>query len=190
MGKIIDLRDKLQRPPDTQISSKPWEFRRASWRTPYFIQMLRSLAEKLEHHQNGSHTTPPHFSLKGGMACTIQAMYANRHEEEKMRDTYYLIGLTDCMINQVNPILRTDLLRAMYKKVFAMKEALNIHWHGKLDQVLFPIDYQFYDDLAYRSSIRRARTMKELYQAIKRGTDEMFDILSLEYVFYRPWIGG
>ncbi|MBW2204675.1 MAG: hypothetical protein JRF52_11445, partial [Deltaproteobacteria bacterium] len=98
-------------------------------------------------------------------------------------------GLTDCMINQVNPILRTDLLRAMYKKVFAMKEALNIHWHGTLDQVLFPIDYQFYDELAYRSSIREAGTLKELYQAIKRGTDEMFDILSLEYVFYCPWIG-
>ena len=107
-----------------------------------------------------------------------------------LRIAYSLIGLTDCMINQVNPILRTDLLRAMYKKVFAMKEALNIHWHGTLDQVLFPIDYQFYDDLAYRSSIRNAGSMKELYRAIKRGTDEMFDILSLEYVFYCPWIGG
>jgi len=94
------------------------------------------------------------------------------------------------MINQVNPILRTDLLRAMYKKVFAMKEALNIHWHGTLDHVFLPIDSQFYDDLAYRSSIRRAGSMKELYRAIKRGTDEMFDILSLEYVFYCPWIGG
>ena len=190
MGEIINLQDKLQRPPGTLISSKPWEFRRASWKTPYFIQMLRSLSEKLEYQQNGSHTTPPHFSLKGGMACTIQAMYANRHDDEEMRETYYLIGLTDCMINQVNPILRTDLLRAMYKKVFAMKEALNIHWHGTLDQVLFPIDYQFYDELAYRSSIRKAETMKELYTAIKRGTDEMFDILSLEYVFYCPWIGG
>jgi len=55
---------------------------------------------------------------------------------------------------------------------------------------LLPIDYQFYDDLAYRSSIRRAGSMKELYRAIKSGTDEMFDILSLEYVFYCPWIGG
>jgi len=152
--------------------------------------MLRSLSEKPENPQNEIPATPPHFSLRGGMACAIQAMYANRHEEKKMRETYYLIGLTDCMINQVNPILRTDLLRAMYKKVFAMKEEFNIHWHGTLDQVLFPIDYRFYDHLAYRSSIRRAQTMKELYRAIKRGTDEMFNILSLEYIFYCPWIGG
>jgi hypothetical protein len=32
--------------------------------------------------------------------------------------------------------------------------------------------------------------MKELYEAIRRGTDEMFDILSLEYVFYCPNLGG
>ena len=190
MGKVIDLQNKFQRPPDTLISSKPWEFRRASWKTPYFIQMLRPLAEKLERQENGFPTIPPHFSLRGGMLCTMQAMYANRQEEEKMREIYYLVGLTDCMINQVNPILRTDLLRAMYKKVFAMKEKLNIHWHGTLDQVLLPIDHQFYDDLAYRSSITRAGTMKELYRAIKRGTDEMFDILSHEYIFYCPWIGG
>jgi len=124
------------------------------------------------------------------MACTIQAMYANRHEEEKMRDTYYLIGLTDCMINQVNPILRTDLLRAMYKKVFAMKEALKVHWHGNLDQVLLPLDLEFFDDISYRTSLTKAETMKQLYAAIREGTDEMFDILSLEYAFFSPWMGG
>jgi len=49
------------------------------------------------------------------------------------------------MINQVNPVLRTDVLRDMYKKIFAMKADLNIHWHGSLDQVLLPIDVRFYN---------------------------------------------
>jgi hypothetical protein len=190
MGKVIDLQHRLQKLPGNVISLKPWEFRRAGWKTSCFVQMLRSLAEKLEHNQEGFATIPSHFSLKGGMAYTIQAMYANRQEEEKMRETYYLIGLADCMINQVNPVLRTDLLRAMYKKVFAMKADLNIHWHGSLDQILLPIDSQFYDDVAYRASIRSAGTLKELYRAIRRGTDEMFDILSFEYIFFCPWIGG
>ncbi|HDZ90822.1 MAG: hypothetical protein JRJ09_01975 [Deltaproteobacteria bacterium] len=190
MGKIIDLPVEPKRGDHTLISSKPWEFRRAPWRTPHFIQMLRPLADKLRSSSHGSPVTPPHFSLKGGMACTIQAMYANRGEEEKMRETYYLVGLTDCMINQVNPILRTDILRAMYKKVFALKETLNMHWRGTLDQVLLPIDRRFYDDSAYRAEIRMAGTMEDLYRVIRRGTDEMFDILALEYLFFCPWTGA
>ena len=190
MAKIINLHDRIQRPSGDLISSRPWEFRRAGWKTSFFVQMLRPLAESLGHRQEELATIPPHFSLKGGMACTIQAMYANRQEEDKMRETYYLIGLTDCMINQVNPVLRTDLLRAMYKKVFAMKADFNIHWHGTLDQVLLPIDSQFYDEFTYRSSIRSASTLKALYRAIRQGTDEMFDILSLEYIFFCPWMGG
>jgi len=117
-------------------------------------------------------------------------MYANRRDKDKMRETYYLVGLTDCMINQVNSVLRTDILRAMYKKVFAMKSDFNIHWHGILDHVLLPIDSQFYNYSVYRSSIRRAKSLKALYRTIREGTDEMFDILSLEYIFFCPWMGG
>ncbi len=191
MNKIIHIQDRFQRlPPGNLITSKPWEFRRASWRTPCFVQMLRPLAEKLDFFGEPLASIPPHFSLNRGLASTIQAMYANRLDEDKMRETYYLVGLTDCMINQVNPVLRTDILRAMYKKVFAMKADFNIHWHGSLDQVLLPIDSRFYDDAAYRSSIRSAATLKALYQTIREGTDEMFDVLSLEYIFFCPWLGG
>jgi len=190
MGKVINIQDRRHRQDENPIASSPWEFRRACWKTPYFIQVIRPLAEEMTCDPKASPTTPPHFSLKGGMASTVLALYVKRQEEERMRETYYLIGLTDCMINQVNPVLRTDLLRAMYKKVFAMKEELNIHWHGTLDQVLLPIDSQFYDDLAYRASLRNAGSLEALYRAIRNGTDEMFDILSHEYVFYCPWVGG
>ena len=78
----------------------------------------------------------------------------------------------------------------MYKKVFAMKADLNIHWRGTLDQVLLPIDSQFYNDAAYRSSVSRAPTLKALYQAIRKGTDEMFDVLAVQYIFFCPWAGG
>jgi hypothetical protein len=191
MGKIIHIRDRFQKlPPGDLITSGPWEFRRACWRTPFFAQMLRPLAEKLDPSGEPVASIPPYFSLSGGLGSTIQAMYANRRDEDKMRQTYYLVGLTDCMINQVNPVLRTDILRAMYKKVFAMKADFNIHWHGSLDQVLLPIDSRFYDEGAYRSTIRRAATLKALYRTIREGTDEMFDILSHEYIFFYPSVGG
>ena len=193
MGKIIDLKSRRKGSREnlpTLPTPGPWRFQKALWRTSHFVQMRLNLAESLEHKPEGLATVPPHFSLEGGMSFTIRSIYANRKDEKKMRDIYYLIGLTDCMINQVHPILRTDLLWAMYKKVFSMKEALKIHWHGNLDQVLLPIDFEFYDDISYRASLSKAETMKELYRAIREGTDEMFDILSLEYVFFSPWMGG
>jgi hypothetical protein len=190
MGKVIDLHKRGKGPSTGSTPPDPWRFRRGLWRTSGFAQIRLSLAETLEYTPEGLATLPPHFSLKGGMSYTIRAMYMNRRDEVKMREIYYLVGLTDCMINQVHPILRTDLLWGMYKKVFAMKKAFKVHWHGNLDQVLLPIDLEFFDDISYRTSLAKAETMKELYGAIREGTDEMFDILSLEYVFFSPWMGG
>ena len=186
MGKIIQLKDKPDTPSDNIITSRPWEFRRADWESRYFIQMLRSESAKLEKHGTEIHHLPPHFVLKAGMAYTIHGIYSNRNSEEKMREVYYLAGLIDCMINQVNPLLRTDLIRDMYKKVVTFKKMLNMNWYGHIDQVLFPIDIQFYNQSEYRERLSRARTMKELYLLIREGTDTMCAILSCEYSFYTP----
>jgi len=120
------------------------------------------------------------------MAYTIQALFASRANEEKMREVYYLAGLMDCMINRVNPLLRTDLIRDMYKKVATLKSILNTDWYGSVDQILFPLDPRLYNPSEYVECLSKAETMKDLYAVIRDGTDEMFDILSLEYVFYTP----
>lgn len=198
MGKIIQLQPRLKQVADNLITSEPWEFRTSHWETAHFIQMSKFHSGKLEcdlecdfgkAHKNVPHL-PSHLLLKGSMAYTIRAMFSYRENEEKMREVYYLTGLMDCMINQVNPILRTHILRSMYKKVLAIKEGLNIHWYGPLDQILLPIDSRFYNESEYSSSLNRAGTMKELYHAIRKGTAEMFDIISLEYVFYCSGMGG
>jgi len=198
MGEIIKLRENEGGPLDNLIALEPWEFRKADWGSKHFIQMLKSNSTKLEAHRKEIHKRgdkgvwhlPSHFTLRGGMAYTIRAVYMNRNNEGRMRDTYYLAGLIDCMINQVNPLLRTDLIRDMYKKVILLKNELNINWYGELDQVLFPLDEQYYSAVEYRQTLSSARSMKELYHLIREGIDEMFDILSLEYVFYSPGRGG
>ena len=198
MATIIKLQEKPETPPDNLITSKPWEFRRADWASSYFIQMLRSQSAKLEKHRKeiyqkggkGIWHLPSHFAHNGGMAYTIHGMYNYRNNEEKMREVYYLAGLIDCMINQVNPLLRTDLIRDMYKKVLVLKKILNVNWYGHLDHVLLPIDSHCYNPLEYRETISRAKTMKELYHFIRRGTNEMFDVLSQDYIFYTPARGA
>ena len=198
MAKIIKLKEKAEIPPDNLITLKPWEFRRADWESSYFIQMLRSQSDRLEKHreeayqkrEKGVWDLPSHFIHRGCMAYTIQSIYKYRNDEKKMREVYYLAGLIDCMINQVNPILRTDLIRDMYKKIMALKKVLTVNWYGQLDHVLLPIDGHCYNYREYRETLSRAKTMKELYCFIREGTDKVFDILSKEYVFYTPARGA
>ena len=197
MGKVIHFKDKGS-PPDNLITAKPFEFRAADWESGHFIQMLKSQSVALEKHRKeiqergeaGVHHLPPHYVLGGSMAYTIRSIFLCRSNEDKMREVYYLAGLMDCMINRVHPLLRTDNIGEMYKKIITLKTLLCANWYGSLDQVLFPLDIQFYDDGEYRDRLSCATNMKELYHLIREQTDEMFDILSLEYVFYTPGRGA
>ncbi|MFZ0447750.1 MAG: hypothetical protein WAL98_00785 [Desulfatiglandaceae bacterium] len=194
MAEIIYFNNRRIRRPDTLTTSGPWEFRQAAWKTAHFVQMLRPDAFALEEYRgqhpelkgSGPLQLPPHFSLVNGMQSTIRGIFAYRDREDKMRDVYLLAGLIDCMINQINPVLRTALLRDMYKKVFKMKKALGIAWYGPLDHVLLPIDPSLHNVHEYCDALAGARNMKALYEKIREGTTEMFDILSLKYVFYFP----
>ncbi|MDY6881457.1 MAG: hypothetical protein V2J25_05115 [Desulfatiglans sp.] len=195
MGKLIDLKQNAQRKTDENlIALKPWEFRRACWKTDHFVQAPKSQCDFFESFRGKAEKRktelrgfcPPYVLLDRGLGFTIRAVWVYRKDEKRMREAYFLAGLMDCITNQISPILRTDILRAMYKKIFLMKEELNVRWYGPLDDILLPIEPGSYDKSEYAATLASANTLKELYQAIRRGTDEMFDVLSNEYVFFCP----
>ncbi len=194
MGEVIQLFGEIEKSRDNLIISSPFEFRRPNWEAGHFVQMQRVHASqfiaaepKTSPEASIKAPLPPHFELTGGLFNTIVSLFSYREDEEAMREVYYLTGLTDCMINQVNPVLRTDLLRDMYRRIFKMKEKLKVSWYGRpIDEVLLPIDESLFSYLLYRESLSSASTMKELYAAIEKGTGEMFDILSANYVFFCP----
>lgn len=197
MGELIQLPGTAREEETSLITRAPWEFRRPLWETSHFVQMRKVLAGRFEKEIAAggepaalSPPTPPHFVLKGAAAYTVRAMFRYREQEHRMREVYFLAGLMDCMINQVNTVLRTDLLRDIYKKVFSLKESLSVNWYGPLDHPLLPIDPEFFAEAEYRRRLGEAATLKTLYQAIRAGTDEMFDLLALEYAFYTPSLGG
>jgi len=195
LGEVIQLFGETDKYLDNVIIYRPFEFRRADWETGHFIQMQRVHSVQFEaagpkkrprEDAKKAHL-PPHFELTGGLFNTILSLFSHREDEEAMREIYYLTGLTDCIINQVNPVLRTDLLRDIYRRIFKMKERLRVSWYGRpIDKVLLPLDESLFSFALYRENLSSAQTMKELYAAIKKGTDEMFDILSANYVFYCP----
>ncbi len=193
MGKVLKFKEGTGSPPDNVIALKPWEFRSADWGSRNFIQMLKSQSAKLEKHraevyERGTTVSelPPHFVLDGSMAHTIQGIYSYRDSEERMREVYYLAGLIDCMINRVTPLLRTEVIKDIHKKVLTLKSLLNVNWYGSLDQVLLPLDSSFFNEFEYRNKIAAACSVKELYRFIREETGEMFDILAAEYSFYTP----
>lgn len=197
MGKVLKFQEGSGIPPDNRIALKPWEFRVADWESRNFIQMLKSQSAKLEAHRKDAFSRgqslsqlPPHFVLAGSMAYTIQGIFSYRANEAKMREVYYLAGLIDCMINRVNPLLRTDVIQDIYKKVMTLKTLLNMTWYTSFDQVLLPVESHLFNEFEYRSRISRADSSPGLYRLIREGTDEMFDILGLEYTFYTPRKGG
>jgi hypothetical protein len=198
MAKVLPFQERSRQVPDNLVTRKPWEFRRPDWDSVHFIQMLKSQTRKLEQHRKEVHEKggagvwqlPPHFVLRGGMASTIQGLFRYRENEERMREVYYLTGLVDCMIHQVSPILRTECLRDVYRKTLTLKSLLDVNWYGSIDHVLLPLDTLFFNDVEYRANLFRAGTLKELFHSIREGTEEMFDILALEYCFYAHGRGG
>jgi hypothetical protein len=197
VARIIDLEERRRRPPDNLITRRPLEFRWAGWDSTEFVLMRRSESERLEERRGrnlrdgltGVPNLPPHFVLKGSMGCTARGLYLHKENEKSMRDVYYLAGLVDCMINQVSPLLRTDAIRDLYRKVSLLKQALNVNWYGPIDQVLFPIDGHLYNDADYRRALAGARNLERLSRAVRDGVEDMFAVLSAEYVFYTPGMG-
>jgi hypothetical protein len=197
MGEIIHMDGRRARASGNLITAGPLEFRRAGWGAAQFIQMRKVLSEKLEADTEDDASTgsrvarlPPHFTLSGGTGYTIRNLFLYRDDPLRLQEVYYLVGLVDCMINQTNPVLRTDVIRAMYKTIFQLKQELNARWYGPMDQILLPIDGDLHNESEYRAGLRSARTLQELYRRIREGTDRMLDVLACEYVFYCPHLGG
>ena len=197
MAHIIPMPGRHQQKEGNVIASRPMEFRRVCRSSMNFIQIPRRRAEEFESlFSGGCRGSDPAgeaglgWELTCGRERTILGLFMNRKSEETMRLVYYLAGLVDCMINQVSPLLRTDLLRSLYKEAFALKNTLGIEWSGRLQKVLLPIEQCYYSEAEYRESIQRAGTMKILYRAIENGTSRMFDVVGEKYVFYCSGAGG
>ena len=186
MARIIKFEKKPKKAAVNSPESGPWEFKRIDRNGKYFIQVLKRDWERQENRTGAPENLPNHIVLKGGMSCTIHGVYIYRTDREKMKGVYYLAGLIDCMINRSNPVLRTDLLRDVFKRAKNLKKELKINWYGHMDQVLLPIENRYFDSQSYESDLSAARTLKELYKIIQDGTDRMFDILCTEYLFLLP----
>jgi hypothetical protein len=193
MAKIYQFGDG-RRADDNLICRKPLEFRRGDWRQGQVLQCLRGEAEKYQAHRKQviadghSHLSfiPEHFSLVNGCDYTAMGLYRFREDEEQAREFYRLAGLMECVVNSTSPLLRTDLLRSIYKTILALRQSLNFSWKGDSSQFLLPLHPHFYHRRDFFDKILKADTLKTLYDTVDRETTVQFDLLAAEYVFYLP----
>jgi hypothetical protein len=193
MAKIIDF-ENGRKADDNLICRKPLEFRRGDWRQGQILQCLKSEAEKYQTHRNqviaNGHThisfVPEHFSLLGGCDYTAMGLYRWREQEDQAREFYRLAALMECVVNSTSPLLRTDLLRSLYKSIMDLRQSLNFSWRGDSSQFLLPMHPHFYKRNDFFANIIQADSLKTLYQVVEQETKIQFDLLAAEYVFYLP----
>ena len=193
MAKIIDF-ENGRKADDNLICREPLEFRRGDWHQGQALQCLRVEAEKYQSHRseaiaNGHkhiRFVPEHFSLVGGCDYTVMGLYRWRESEEEAREFYRLAGLMECVMNSTSPLLRTDLLRSLYKTIVELRSSLNFSWRADSTQFLLPLHPHFYRRSHFFDQILEAGTLKALYKTVEHEATVQFDLLAAEYVFYLP----
>ncbi len=194
MADIIDLTPR----PEIRgnlITAHPLEFRVGDWRTGHVMMCTKKESERYEAHRldalgSKGHQhiafVPNHFTLDGGSHYTVQGLIRYRHDEAMMRRVYRLAGLMECVTNASSPILRTDLLRRVYKAILEERESLQVIWRGNVVHFLLPLHSEFRNPNLFQHNLTKAESLKELFAAIEQETNAQFDILSQHYVFYVP----
>jgi hypothetical protein len=92
----------------------------------------------------------------------------------------------ECVTNATSPILRTDLLRRIYKSIMEEREQLRVVWRGNVRHFLLPLHTPHYNPNLFFHHIAAAESLRDLFQCIRAETDTQFDILTRHYVFYLP----
>ncbi len=193
MAKIIDIHGK-KNIPDNRIISSTFQFRWADWESGNPIQCTLGEAEKYEKHRaetilyGHQHISfvPSHFALTDGYFYTIRGIFDYRNDETMALDVYHLAGLMECVVNSTAPILRTDLLRSVYKKILTLRERLRVKWQGNVNHFLLPIHPDFYNPDLFLNKVNLCETLNDLYKTIKIETRKQYDIIKSTYVFYLP----
>ncbi len=193
MAEVIDIRGNRAL-PDNRIVSSTFDFRWADWEAGKPIQCIKAEAEKYERHRAKSireghiHISfvPSHFSLTGGYFYTLRGIFSYRNDDTRAMEVYLLAGLMECVMNGTAPILRTDLLRSVYKKILSLKDSLRVTWQGDVDNFLLPLHPNLYGPTLFLSRVNGCETLKDLYKTIKIETQRQYEIIKEAYVFYLP----
>ena len=197
--KVIDLPGTRKPPgddmlPNNVITNGPLRLRWGDWRTSKIIQVHVGPAAAFEDHraecfEKGiDHTgdMPPHFVLDGPTHDTALALLRHRNNEEKLIQVHYLAAMMEALVNTPCAILRTDLIRRVYREVEVLGKSLALTWHAVEGRFLLPADEDAKSPHAFRSRLAKLDNLSEFFSVLMEVAQRRHDILAKKYVLYYP----
>lgn len=194
MGDVIDLFRRDGR--DNVISEGPICFRVAHYDEGTVIQCLAGESERYERHRaDALAASPGHehlwrvpegHKLTGGMLDTALGLFRHRSSPEDLKRVYRLAGLMECLIHASAPILRTALIRDVFKKAQGLKDELGMSWRSGGEQYLLPLSESFRPGPGLVARLKQTESLKELYRVIDEETSGQLEAIMENYVFYLP----
>ena len=199
MSKIIKLpgsSSPVEKPelPNNVITNGPLRLRWGDWRTNKIIQVHVGPAAAFEDHRAEcfakglDHTgdMPSHFALDGPSHDTALALLRHRNDAEKLIQVNYLAAMMEALVNTPCAILRTDLIRRVYREVEVLGKALGLSWHAVEGRFLLPLDEDAQNPEAFSSRLSRLDNLSEFFAVLKDVAQRRHDILAKKYVLYYP----
>ena len=78
------------------------------------------------------------------------------------------------------------MVRAFFRALQDLEEKLRLKWRGQVHHFLLPMATHHRSERDFSRRLQSAKTLQELFQAIRDDTEEQFLILGSEYTFYLP----
>lgn len=176
------------------ISTAPLRLRWGEWRTPHAILVhVQSAAvyedwrdDALASGTDPSAQMPSHFALDGGLHETAHALLRHRGNESKLIDVTYLSLLMETLVNTPCAILRTDLIRRVYREVDALSAALTLRWRGRAGHFMLPLNQDARDPGGFERTVAPIAELKALFNTLRDIAATRLDTLKKGYVIYFP----
>lgn len=183
-------------PADNVITDQPMRLRWGLWRTGHVLQVGLQAAAQYEDFRTECHTSgqdpsgrmPPHFTLDADLRDTAMALLRFQDDPSAQEDVCYLCALMEALVHTPCAILRTDLIRRVYREVESLGKKLSLRWQAGDGHFLLPINEDAGDPNQFRRRVAPLDDLKAFFATLRALAQERYQKLATQYVFYFPRI--
>ena len=198
MSDIIKFPDKGLPGRDNVITTKPMRLRWGGWRSNKILQVHVGAAavyedfrqECIAQGRDPASQVPPAHELSGGLRETALALLRFRNSEQQQRRAYYLAALLEALITAPCAILRTDLIRRVYREVETLSEELGLRWSSHSGRLMLSLEQDAKDPDMMSKRLENIDNLSRFFEEIRDISDSRYQTLAKSYVLYYPRFVG
>lgn len=194
MTGLIEFPKKGPKAPDNVITTQPMRLRWGDWATSRIIQVHVQPAAAYEDQRQEDFAAgralggvmPAHYSLDGPMHDTALAYLRHKNDAKAQEDITYLSVLMEVLTNIPCPILRTDLIRRVYREVEQLSNRLSHRWHGRSGSFLPPLNLDAGKPQELAERIVAVDNLQTFFAIARDIAQNRHQALAKQYVIYYP----